>query len=134
MLTASQCKALASEYKSLAQQPNVSEERAATLVNIARSLVGLATQLDRLAADMREKCKVRPPQLAASFCSNVACCAGFRMPACGDHPHARRAGVRKAPRQEIAGYGALTVQRALWGFGAGVSVGKVASMVAIGLL
>jgi hypothetical protein len=54
MLTVSQCKALASEYKSLAQQPNVSEERAATLLNIARSLVGLATQLDRLAADMRD--------------------------------------------------------------------------------
>ena len=54
MLTVSQCKALASEYKSLARQPNVSEERAATLVNIARSLVGLATQLDRLAADMRD--------------------------------------------------------------------------------
>ena len=57
MLTVSQCKALASEYKSLARQPNVSEERAATLVNIARSLVGLATQLDRLAADMRDNAK-----------------------------------------------------------------------------
>jgi len=56
MLTASQCKALACEYKSLAQQPNVSEERAATLVNIARSLVGLA-QLDRLAVDMRDNAK-----------------------------------------------------------------------------
>jgi hypothetical protein len=54
MLTPSQCKALASEYKSLARQPNVSKGRAAMLVNIARSLVGLATQLDRLAADMRD--------------------------------------------------------------------------------
>jgi hypothetical protein len=57
MLTASKCKALACEYKSLAQQPNISEERAAMLVNIARSLVGLATQLDRLAADMRDNAK-----------------------------------------------------------------------------
>ncbi len=57
MLTASQCQALASEYKSLARQPNVSEERAAMLVNIARTLVGLATQLDRLAANMRDNAK-----------------------------------------------------------------------------
>ena len=36
--------------------------------------------------------------------ADVAFCAGFRMPGCRDHPHARRAGVRKAPRQEIAGW------------------------------
>src|SRR6478672_3182518 len=56
------------------------------------------------------------------------------MPACRDHPHARRAGVRKAPRQEIAGCGAPTVQRALWGFDAGVSVGEVEPTLAIGSL
>jgi hypothetical protein len=33
-----------------------------------------------------------------------------------DHPRAVAAGVRKAPRHEIAGNVALTVPRALWGF------------------
>lgn len=57
MLTASQCLALASEYKSIAQQAEVSKERAAMLINIARSLVGLATQLDKLAAHIRDNAK-----------------------------------------------------------------------------
>jgi hypothetical protein len=61
-------------------------------------------------------------------------CAGFRMPACRDHPDARTAGVRKAPRQEIAGCEAPTVQRVLWGFGVGVSVGEVEATLAIGSL
>src|SRR6202043_1672235 len=61
-------------------------------------------------------------------------CAGFRMPGCRDHRCARRAGVRKAPRQEIAGCGAPTVQRALWGFGVGESVGEVEARLAIGSL
>ena len=61
-------------------------------------------------------------------------CAGFRMPACRDHPHARTAGVREAPRHEIAGCGAPTVQRVLWGFGVGVSVGEVEPTLAIGSL
>jgi hypothetical protein len=56
------------------------------------------------------------------------------MPACRDYPHAATAGVRKAPRHEIAGCGALTVQRVLWGFGVDVSVGEVEPMVAIGSL
>src|ERR1700738_1322782 len=56
------------------------------------------------------------------------------MPGCGDHRCARRAGVRKAPRQEIAGCGAPTVQRALWGFGVGESVGEVEARLAIGSL
>src|SRR5216683_4310254 len=64
----------------------------------------------------------------------VCSCAGFRMPACRDHPHARTAGVRKAPRHEIAGCGAPTVQRVLWGFGVGVSVGEVEPTLAIGSL
>ena len=51
-----------------------------------------------------------------------------------DYRRAQSAGVRKAPRQEIAGCGAPTVQRALWGFGAGVSVGEVASTLLIGSL
>jgi hypothetical protein len=42
------------------------------------------------------------------------------------------AGVRKAPRHEIAGCGAPTVQRVLWGFGVGVSVGEVGPTPAIG--
>jgi len=49
-------------------------------------------------------------------------CAGFRMPACRDHPHARTAGVRKAPRHEVAGSWALAVQRALWGFDGGAGL------------
>src|SRR5258707_15242464 len=61
-------------------------------------------------------------------------CAGFRTPGCGDHPHARTAGVRKASRHEIAGCGAPTVQRVLWGFGVGVSVGEVEPTLAIGSL
>ena len=55
MLTPTECQKLASEYKSLAQQPNVSKERSAMLINIARSLSGLATQLDRLAAHARDQ-------------------------------------------------------------------------------
>src|SRR6266849_7099505 len=78
-----------------------------------------------------------PARLAAfpkvALCDDCLC-AGFRMPACRDHPHARTAGVRKAPRHEIAGCGAPTVQRVLWGFGVGVSVGEVESMLAIGSL
>lgn len=54
MLTPLECRELSSKYKSLAQQPAVPRERAAMLKNIARSLTGLANQLDRLAADMRE--------------------------------------------------------------------------------
>lgn len=57
MLTPTECQKLASEYKSLAQQPNVSKERSAMLTNIARSLSGLATQLDRLAAHTRDQAK-----------------------------------------------------------------------------
>ena len=36
------------------------------------------------------------------------------MPACGDHPHAPTAGVRKAPRHEVAGSWAPAEQRVLW--------------------
>jgi hypothetical protein len=54
MLTASECQVLANEYKSLARQRETSSERAAVLTNVARSLVRLATQLDMLAAHMRD--------------------------------------------------------------------------------
>ncbi len=57
MLTPTECQKLARQYKSLAQQPNVSKERSVMLTNIARTLSGLATQLDRLAADMRDQAK-----------------------------------------------------------------------------
>jgi hypothetical protein len=54
MLTAAQCLALAQEYKSLANRADVSQDRAALLKNIARSLTGLANQLDRLASFERD--------------------------------------------------------------------------------
>jgi hypothetical protein len=54
MLTAAECQNLAAEYKSMAQRPDVSKECAVMLTNIARSLSGLATQLDKLAAYMRD--------------------------------------------------------------------------------
>jgi hypothetical protein len=37
-------------------------------------------------------------------------------------PRVDATGVRKAPRHEIAGSGALAVPRALWGFGGAVRV------------
>jgi hypothetical protein len=57
MLTAAQCQTFAAEYKSLAQQAGVSEERTTLLKNIARSLKGLESQLDRLAILLREEAK-----------------------------------------------------------------------------
>ena len=61
MLTAAQCQTYASTHKSLARQAGVSEERTTLLNNIARSLKGLASQIDRLAVLVREEAK------AASF-------------------------------------------------------------------
>jgi hypothetical protein len=55
MLTAAQCQTYAAKYESLARQAGVSEERAILLKNIARSLKGLANQLDRLATLLREE-------------------------------------------------------------------------------
>ena len=57
MLTPAECQALANEYRSLARQSDISSERAAMLTNIARSFTGLATQLDRLSAHMRDHAK-----------------------------------------------------------------------------
>jgi hypothetical protein len=59
MLTAAQCQLLAQEYKSLACRNDASPDRAAMLKNIARSLAALATQLDRLEAQMRAS---QPPR------------------------------------------------------------------------
>jgi hypothetical protein len=67
MLTAAQCQAFASQYKAMSEAPQISEKRAMTLRNIARSFTGLATQLDRLAADIRDDGKLKPPQLTTSF-------------------------------------------------------------------
>lgn len=57
MLTAAECQAQAAKYKSLAQRSDISEDRAVLLRNIARSLAGLANQLDRLAANMRDEAR-----------------------------------------------------------------------------
>jgi hypothetical protein len=57
MLDATHCLALANEYKDRAREPGVSKERAFIMNNIARSLIGLATQLDRLAAKMRDEAR-----------------------------------------------------------------------------
>jgi len=54
--------------------------------------------------------------------ADVSYCAGFRTPECRDHPRALAAGVRKAPRHEIAVGGALAVPRALWGIERGVGL------------
>ena len=68
---------------------------------------------------------ILPDRSVCRFCSaGGGSCAGFRTPELRNHPRARTAGGRKAPRHEIAGCGAPTVQRALWGFGADVSVGE----------
>jgi len=55
MLTAEQCQAFAREFKRMSQATNISMERAFILKNISRSLAGLAGQLDRLAAKIREE-------------------------------------------------------------------------------
>ena len=52
-------------------------------------------------------------------------CAGFRTPAMTSSPRAEAAGVRKAPRQEIAVGSAPAVRLALWGFSGGVRLGMV---------
>jgi hypothetical protein len=56
------------------------------------------------------------------YCAGLLCrfivqvyCAGFRTPACRDYPRALAAGVRKAPRHEIAVGSAPGERRALKG-------------------
>ena len=53
MLNATQCRILAKEYRNRAREPGVAKDSASIMNNIARSLMGLATQLDMLAAKMR---------------------------------------------------------------------------------
>jgi hypothetical protein len=55
MLDASHCRKLAREYKELAREPGVSRDRAVIMSNVARTLAGLATQLDMLAAKIRDE-------------------------------------------------------------------------------
>jgi hypothetical protein len=57
LMTAAQCQELAHHYKALSQRPDISRDRAFILKNIARSFAGLASQLDRLAALMRDEAK-----------------------------------------------------------------------------
>ena len=56
-MTAAQCKELASYYKVQSQAASISPSRASILKNIAKSFLGLATQLDRLAALVRDEAK-----------------------------------------------------------------------------
>ena len=57
VMTAVQCQELANHYKALAREASISNDRAFVLKNIARSFAGLASQLDRLAALMRDEGK-----------------------------------------------------------------------------
>ena len=54
-MTAVECRQLANHYKALAREASISSDRAFVLKNIARSFAGLASQLDRLAALMRDE-------------------------------------------------------------------------------
>lgn len=58
-MTAVECQELAKHYKALAQEASISTDRAFILKNIARSFTGLASQLDRLAALVRDEGKQR---------------------------------------------------------------------------
>jgi len=53
-MTATQCRELAEHLKARAREIGVSQRRAAILTNMARSCVGLASQLDLLASDVGE--------------------------------------------------------------------------------
>jgi hypothetical protein len=55
MITATKCKDLAKQYKALSSAPNTSENRAFLLRNIAKSLAGLAGQLERLDTLIRDE-------------------------------------------------------------------------------
>ena len=57
MINAAKCVELANHYKTLSQASGVSAERASLMKNIARSLTGVASQLDRLAALTRDEAR-----------------------------------------------------------------------------
>ena len=69
----------------------------------------------------------RGDRIDRNFCCTayVALCAGFSDAGMTMLPCAVATGVREAPRHEIAGSGAPTVPRALWGFGRGVGLEEV---------
>jgi hypothetical protein len=54
-ITAAQCRQLADNHNAIAKQTGLSSKRKSLLTNIARSLSGLASQLEMLDADMAEK-------------------------------------------------------------------------------
>ena len=60
MLTPEQCRAFASDFKRKAQAFDTSKDRSFIMVNIARSLAGLATQLEMLADKVREEARRAP--------------------------------------------------------------------------
>ena len=55
MLTAAEARAFANEYKSMSLASTISQDRAFILKYIARSFVGLASQLDILEAKIRDE-------------------------------------------------------------------------------
>lgn len=55
MITAAQCLEMAHRYRALSQTSGISKDRAFIMKNIARSLSGLAGQLDRLDALTRDE-------------------------------------------------------------------------------
>ena len=64
IISAEHCRAFAGEFRSRSKTPGVSKDSAFIMNNIARSLMGLATQLDLLAIKTREEGK--PPHAANS--------------------------------------------------------------------
>lgn len=53
MITAEKCRELATEYRNLSQLVGTSSERGFLMRNIARTLTGLAGQLERLSTASR---------------------------------------------------------------------------------
>jgi len=87
----------------------------------------LAAARSKHSARLQRKLKALGRDLSASRASDVidkeCCyagvrlCAGFRTPALISESRADAAGVRKAPRHEIAVEHVTAVPRTLWGFG-----------------
>jgi hypothetical protein len=64
MISGARCRELADYYKALSQEPGISPNRARSLRNIAYSFAGVAGQLERLSAPVRDEQK--SPRLASS--------------------------------------------------------------------
>ncbi|KGT81193.1 hypothetical protein MA20_00035 [Bradyrhizobium japonicum] len=58
MINIAECREHAANYKRLSGATGISKDRAAALKNIARTFVGLAGQLDRLASLARNEQRV----------------------------------------------------------------------------